>query len=95
MTAPTTITVTGTFYDPDNTFATGKVVFTPTDTRAKNNVNVIDQEPVIATIGGSGALSQVLVNLTNGYDVQELVDGRLTTPSYHIAGTGSIDLSTV
>lgn len=95
MTAPSTFTVTGTWYDPDDTLAAGTIEFRPTDQRFKNNANIIDQEVVVATLNGSGAISQVLIQATNGYDVTEKITNRTATPTYHIAGTASLDLSTV
>lgn len=94
MTAPTTVTMSGTYYDQDNTTATGTIVFTQTAGAFKNTVNQIVQEPVVATLA-SGVLSQTLVNASAGYDVQEKIDGRVTPPSYHIAGTANLDLGTV
>lgn len=95
MTAPSTFTVTATFYDPDNTLAAGTVEFKPVDQRFKNNANIIDQEVIVAVLDGSGSISQVLIQATNGYTVTEKITGRTATPSYQIAGTANINLSTV
>lgn len=94
MTAPSTFTVTGTFYNPDGTLASGSVVFTPVDARFKNNSNIVDQEPITAVLS-SGAISQTLVQATNGYTVVEQITNRTATNKYTIAGTANLDLSTV
>jgi hypothetical protein len=111
MAAPSTFTVTGTWYTADGTaFATGFVVFTPrAGARSVNTGDVIPPTPIVATLA-SGVISQVLAQVTAGYDVVEVISktasatavgtlaGINLSPAqvgYSIPGTANIDLSAV
>lgn len=97
MTAPSTFTVSGTWYHPDGSLAAGTVELTPTASRFKNNSNVLPQETIVVALA-AGAISQLLVQATAGYDVVEKITGLDGTvrvgASYHIAGTSNINLGT-
>ena len=101
MTAPSTFVASNTYYHPDGTVVDGTIAgtvieFKATDTRFKNNANIILRQVTSATLSNVGALSQTLVQATNGYEVTEKILGKDGTvrvrKQYHIAGTANINL---
>lgn len=87
-----TITVTGSYLTPTDQADTVTVTFVAADTRDITNAKIALQKPVTATTT-SGAISQVLLATPGGYRVTE--SNGVTSVSYVIGGTVSIDLSSV
>jgi hypothetical protein len=104
--AATTITVTGTYLNADGTACAGTVTFTLSEPITNSGV-IYHQAPQVATLNGSGAISQILVaNDDTGttptgsfYTVSEVLSGApsreysITAP--HTAVGSTIDLSTL
>lgn len=102
----TNITVTGTWQHADGTSATGKVEFVLSRPVANSNV-IISNQPIIATLNGSGSISTTLVaNDDTGtfptgtfYLVTEQLIGAAHTEYEvvipHSAVSGTIDISTL
>lgn len=93
MTAPTTMTVIGSWCDPDNTFAVGAVHFSPVSGRTTNSSNIIARTTVIAPLV-NGAISVVLVRCADGYNVQEHIQGAALRRYMIDDAAGPVDLST-
>lgn len=95
MAVPTTITITGTYYERDGvTPATGTVTFIPIVARALNTVNVLTQQTIITPIV-NGTMSQKLASDSNGYTVVETIGGDPTPNTFTIDGVTTLDLGTV
>lgn len=93
MTAPSTITVSGSWVRADGTAPDGLVVFTPIDTRFVNNGNIIDRVPVVAPLV-LGQLSQTLVQTVDGYTVTEIIGGQILG-TFTIPGIGPVNLGAI
>lgn len=91
-----TVTVTGSWVTPSNTFATGQVTFAPVQDAPGGGYIVVAAGVTVQLI--NGAISQVLVNNAQATTLQYLVTEQITNSlnvSYVITPTGStLDLST-
>jgi len=97
------VPVTATYTDAAGTAQSGTVEFRPV-VAAANGTDIITRTAVVATLDGSGAISQSLVGSDDAswgdytevkYEITEKIDG-LAQRVYTAALTGaSIDLSTV
>jgi hypothetical protein len=92
-----TVTVTGTYDNPDGTMATGYVKFQPVVPGATGGGAIVVAAPVIAQLVG-GVVNIVLINTTDVPALQYVVSEQITNcapNSYTITPTGStLDLST-
>lgn len=79
-----TMTVTGTFYQPDNTLESGTIEL----------IDAITLDVYTATLS-SGAISQKVFKNGDVYNVVQHLDGQVVQSSYSIPGTADINLSTV
>lgn len=82
--ARVTMTVTGKFYQPDNTTETGTVELT----------DAITGDLYVATLS-SGSISQKVFKNGDVYNVVQKLTGQAVQSSYTIPGTADIDLATV
>jgi len=93
--AEATITVTGTYLNPDDTNATGTVTFTAADQVDITNGKIAIQKSISFPITNGVLTGATLLATPGGYKVTESINGGALSPSFVIGGTVSIDLSSV
>jgi len=93
--AEATITVTGTYLNPNDTNATGSVTFTAADQVDITNGKIAIQTSISFPITNGVLTGATLLATPGGYRVTENVTGAALNPSFVIGGTVSIDLSSV
>src|SRR6185369_15900134 len=96
-----TITITGSFLNPDDTPDTGTITFTPINTRElSSDQQVVDQDPVQGLVvngllkNAAGTGPMILVANAGGYHVVEAMDGAAPV-TYDIRGDIDVNLNAV
>jgi hypothetical protein len=93
--AEATITITGSYLNPDDTPATGSVSFTAADQVDITNAKIAIQKAISFPITNGILTGATLLATPGGYRVTETISGGAFNPSFVIGGTTSIDLSSV